>query len=346
MSLKLRAIAKRLVLDYVLGKFATFTRVFDTVGVSQIFSKILNKRPSDTAGATDQIGPFAVGKNLTEQPSVTDTPAKTLITSRDDSFGLTDNDTLTINKVINESSLRATDDLDGTTTPLDDQEIQFGKFIVQPTFVAESIAFQIGYNRSFTDASSVSEQLNRSITKSLADTVLAAESIFIARARATSDSSGVTESAAFNLGKPLSDAGFASEDTSFSIGKVPSDTSVIAESAALGFTTSRSDAASASESNVFAFGAFKSDSALIAEATIFDASKVLADQSLVAELRAFSQAKGFADSGNAGDLPVKSIGQTFTDASSANDDGSLRSQGYCDFDYFAEDYVGQSRTFT
>jgi hypothetical protein len=345
MSLKLRAIAKRLVLDYVLGKFATFTAVADAIGVSQVFQKILGKRPSDTAGASDQIGPFAVGKNLAEQPSVTDTPAKTLITSRDDAASVAESFSPVYGKVFTES-LRATDDLDGTTTPLDDQEIQFGKFIVQPTFVAESIALQVGYNRSFANASSATEQLNRSITKSLSDTVLAAESIFVSRAKLTADSSGIAESAAFNLGKSLSDAGFSAEDIRFDGSKVLSDSSAIAEFAALGFTTSRSDTASAAESNVFAFGAAKSDSALIAEATIFDASKVLADQPLVAELHAFSQTKGFADSGNAGDLPVKSIGQTFTDASSANDDGSLRSQGYCDFDYFAEDYVGQSRTFT
>jgi len=345
MSLNLRAIAKRLVLDFVLGKFATFTAVADAIGVAQVFRKILNKRPIDTAGASDQIGPFAVGKNLTEQPSVTDSPAKTLITSRDDSFGLTDNDVLAVEKVFNES-LRATDDLDGTTTPLDDQEIQFGKFIVQPTFVAENFERQVGYNRSFDNASSATEQLNRSITKSLSDTVLAAESIFVTRAKVTDDAPGIAENAVFNLGKSLSDAGFAAEDTTFSIGKVPSDVPVITESTAFDITSQRADTASAAESSVFVIGAVKSDSALIAEATIFDASKVLADQSLVAELRAFSQAKGFADSGNAGDLPVKSIGQTFTDASSANDDGSLRSQGYCDFDYFAEDYVGQSRTFT
>lgn len=345
MSLKLRAIAKRIVLDYVLGKFATFTAVADAIGVSQLFDKILNKRPSDTAGATDQIGPFAVGKNLVEQPSIIDTPAKTLITSRDDAASVAESFSPVYGKVFTES-IHATDDLDGTTTPLDDQEIQFGKFIVQPTLVAENFERQVAYNRSFADSSSASEQLSRSFTKSLADTVLAAESIFVSRAKINSDSSGVTESAAFNLGKPLSDAGFAAEDVRFNASKVLSDSSGITESAALGFATSRSDSASSAESNVFSFGAAKSDSALIAEATIFDASKVLADQSLVAELHAFSQTKGFADSGNAGDLPVKSIGQTFTDASSANDDGSLRSQGYCDFDYFAEDYVGQSRTFT
>jgi len=38
--------------------------------------------------------------------------------------------------------------------------------------------------------------------------------------------------------------------------------------------------------------------------------------------------------------------RAFTETTSATDAGSLRSQGYADFTYFAEDYVGASRTFT
>lgn len=37
--------------------------------------------------------------------------------------------------------------------------------------------------------------------------------------------------------------------------------------------------------------------------------------------------------------------KVFSDMIFTQDAGSLRSQGYCDFSYFAEDYVGESRTF-
>ena len=33
------------------------------------------------------------------------------------------------------------------------------------------------------------------------------------------------------------------------------------------------------------------------------------------------------------------------DSSAFSDSGTIRSQGYCAFDYFAEDYVGDIRTF-
>lgn len=338
-------IAKRLVLDYVLGRFAEFTALSDAANVSQIFRKILNKRPSDTAGAADEIGPLAIGKNLNEQSSITDVPAKTLTTSRADQTSVSESFSPVYGKVFNES-LRATDDFDGTATPEDDQEIQFGKIIVQPTFVAENFDRQVSYSRDFIDSSIATEQLNRSITKSISDAVSAAESIFLSRAKLTGDDFGVVENATINLGKSLSHTGLASENKTFSVSKAFTESPGIAESTALGVTTGRTDAASVTESSIFAIGAVKSDSALIAETTVFDAGKQLSDQPLLAEFKVFSQLKALTDGSSAGDLPVKSIGQVLSDSAVFESNGSLRSQGYCDFDYFAEDYVGQSRTFT
>jgi hypothetical protein len=71
-----------------------------------------------------------------------------------------------------------------------------------------------------------------------------------------------------------------------------------------------SDIFSASETLTKAVSAARIDSALLGDAHAAASSKVLFDTPLLA------------------------------------DAGSLRSQGYCDFAYFAEDYVGASRTFT
>ena len=53
-----------------------------------------------------------------------------------------------------------------------------------------------------------------------------------------------------------------------------------------------------------------------------------------------------SDDGALIDSDVKSMSKSLTEAPSAASSGTLRSQGYCDFTYFAEDYVGASRTFT
>ena len=53
-----------------------------------------------------------------------------------------------------------------------------------------------------------------------------------------------------------------------------------------------------------------------------------------------------SDDGLLSDSEVKLGGKFITESPSAVSSGTLRSQGYCDFTYFAEDYVGASRTFT
>jgi len=54
----------------------------------------------------------------------------------------------------------------------------------------------------------------------------------------------------------------------------------------------------------------------------------------------------FTDSTAVADIATMNAGKNFTqEEASLADTGSLRSQGYADFSYFAEDYVGTSRTF-
>ena len=48
---------------------------------------------------------------------------------------------------------------------------------------------------------------------------------------------------------------------------------------------------------------------------------------------------------SAADTKTLTVSLAKADTTNASDAGSLRSQNYCDFTYFAEDYVGQSRTF-
>ena len=51
------------------------------------------------------------------------------------------------------------------------------------------------------------------------------------------------------------------------------------------------------------------------------------------------------DSVTSTDTTAKSALKSLTDSNTTSDSGYLYSQGYCDITYFAEDYVGTSRTF-
>jgi hypothetical protein len=111
-----------------------------------------------------------------------------------------------------------------------------------------------------------------------------------------------------------------------------------------------------------------SDTATMTDAKTFVVSPTYADSFTFADTIAFSHSKAFADGFAMNDLadaggPVWSFSDTtaniitmsdssllsndkgVADSVLTSDSGYLYSQGYCDLTYFAEDYVGESRTF-
>ena len=120
-------------------------------------------------------------------------------------------------------------------------------------------------------------------------------------------------------------------------------------------------------SDLIQFGFFYSrqlnDTGVSLDSVAFSAAKALADGHTVSDVINVLTGKHFSDTFSASETLAKAVSATRIDsaflgdahaAASAKvlsdtpllaDAGSLRSQGYCDFAYFAEDYVGASRTF-
>jgi hypothetical protein len=113
----------------------------------------------------------------------------------------------------------------------------------------------------------------------------------------------------FFYSRQLNDTGVSLDSVAFSAAKALADGHTVSD--VINVLTGKhfSDTFSASETLAKAVSAARIDSALLGDAHAAASSKVLSDTPLLA------------------------------------DAGSLRSQGYCDFAYFAEDYVGASRTF-
>lgn len=59
----------------------------------------------------------------------------------------------------------------------------------------------------------------------------------------------------------------------------------------------------------------------------------------------FVLSKELSDSATVSDLLFFAKSTFFSDTIDPTDSGSIRMQDYCDFTYFAEDYVGSSTTF-
>lgn len=233
------------------------------------------------------------GRNLTEDPAITDAYAYTvtkpfteamggtdlsiLLLTKPfaDSFGVTDSDTLSFAKGVTETpalidtrtfdftkviseQLFSTDDLDGEASAEDDQEIQFVKTRSDSSALTDNFSKTVTFSRTFSEAPAANEEHS------------------------------------FDVTKPLTEAPTASD----SFGKV------------VAFSRSFTEAGSASDSDTLNTG------------------------------------KNLSDNGGIIDVQVVQFTKASSDSSVAADSGSLRSQGYCDFTYFAEDYVGASRTFT
>ena len=53
----------------------------------------------------------------------------------------------------------------------------------------------------------------------------------------------------------------------------------------------------------------------------------------------------YSDAAYASEVSAKTFGKSRADQAVTSDSGFVKSQGYCDIDYFMEDYVGAIRTF-
>lgn len=113
------------------------------------------------------------------------------------------------------------------------------------------------------------------------------------------------------------------------------------------------DVVNSLDSNSLLVSPLYSDTVTISDASsviAFGISKFFADSFALNDL---SDAAGptfsFADFTNnaisTSDSSIVASTKVFSDSFSSTDSGTLISQGYCDFTYFAEDYVGESRTF-
>jgi hypothetical protein len=193
--------------------------------------------------------------------------------------------------------------------------------------------------------------------KLVRDTYVVADNAVLAFGKALAEQATATDSPTFSVNKPISDTANAADSFSRVVDFVRSfaDTYDVSDASVIDYIKNLFDDFTASDAiTETTFGKFLADGVAMNDA--FDATDgaewaftkgvsniVFSDDVLsrvVDYSREFTDATdGFSDA-NFFDF-VKSL----TDNTDTSDTGSLRSQGYCDFSYFAEDYVGDSRTF-
>jgi len=256
--------------DYIQGPQVDHITLTDVFSLLITYGRNLTEDPALTDAYV-----YTITKPFTEAMGGTDLSVLLLTKPLADSFSVTDSDTLSFTKGVTETpafidthtfdftkviseQLFSTDDLDGEASAEDDQEIQFVKTRSDSSALTDDFSKTVTFSRTFTEAPAANEEHS------------------------------------FDVTKPLTEA----PTTSDSFGKV------------VAFSRSFTEAGSASDSDTLNTG------------------------------------KNLSDNGGIIDAQVVQFTKASSDSSVAADSGSLRSQGYCNFTYFAEDYVGASRAFT
>ena len=171
------------------------------------------------------------------------------------------------------------------------------------------------------------------------------------------DGVSTAEQTIFAFFKNLTDNPAVAELAAITFAKVLADESSVTDAQVLDFYKSLADGAAFSDAFSLAHSVVHSDT-VFATDDVDGAASILDDQEMqffknttnlastsdsLYRLVAFS--RSFTETPNATDLAALTYGTTFLETPSFTDAGSLRSQGYCDFTFFAEDFVGASRTF-
>lgn len=255
----------------------------------------------------------------------------------------------------------------------DRQVLTFFKGIHEQTQASDRLAFIVA--KSPVDRGRALDRLVFGLTKGSSDAAAAIDARMLTLFKPAADGFGVTDSTFRRIEKGLRETGVFADFSSRVVAKQLLDqisvtddldgAASIQDDQEIQFFKSTSEVAHVIDSIRIAciYSRFFNEVAQIADLAAKQFSKQLIDAGSASDSRMLTLGKGIAESGLAGDLVTKtstkasaetaqvvdtrvfSTLSSKTDMARITDTGSLRSQGYCDFTYFAEDFVGSSRSF-
>ena len=178
--------------------------------------------------------------------------------------------------------------------------------------------------------------------KTLTDSSIATDAAAVSFATARADTTTTTDEKIMSVFKTLADVASVTDLASLAPEKFFSDSGTVTDS--LIFARSRGFSDLAYPTDTFAsqvaFSRSFTDTAYATDD--FDGEASILDDQEMQFLKSRTDIASVSDS----IIVLKTIPLVLTETPSATDAGSLRSQGFADFTYFAEDFVGASRTFT
>ena len=233
------------------------------------------------------------------------------------------------------SGVNAADNVGG----VDAAVLHFFKTLTDSAALAEEAVFV--FNKGLSETIGVAEANIISYEKPLADTAAVTEVVSKAFPKAFADSFSVAEDAAsLGLGKIFSETPSMTDVLRPSVGKGLNETPALTDAiTARALTKALANSVDATD-DVDGAASILDDQEM---QFVKNTTNIATITEVIAIATTFNRA--FADSFGVTDGDVLDFGKRPSDTTSMTDAGSLRSQGYCDFTYFQEAYVGASRTF-
>ena len=242
----------------------------------------------------------------------------------------------------------------------DTQTLDITKNLTETPSVVDSDVITL--LKRLTDSGAITDDDVLTIVKGLTETPAVAEAHIFALTKPLTDSSSVSDLPSLRSVKPLTEAPSATDNDTLDVTKIAGDDTnhdycdltYFAEDYIQG---DRTDRAYVAESNVVSITKFLNDQTFVTDDLDGEASaeddqeiafvKTRTDIGVVSETfdRTVVYLREFTENGGATESAVKLTTKFRSDSGAVSDSGDLRSQGYCDFTYFAEDYVGASRAF-
>ena len=339
----------RLLVYAEIGNFVNrIKRIFtEDVTLSEAVAILFGKNVDDSVLAQEELIK-EITKLLSDSSALTDAHALDLAKQLSDQANIIDLNTLDVAKVLSDSA-------------------------------AVSEQNRIDLVKALSDAATVAETTAKAVGKPLSDGFTVQELAALQYAKSATDSAAITDDGAyFAIQKVLSDTAYATDDLDgeltakddqiIAFNKITSDSilvselflrvvsytrsfadsAVVIDTPSKGYSTAKSESISISDiiSLVIDIKQNLSDAISVAESLVLAVSKALSEQAVATDVKSIALGRPLSDDFQASEIISKGYGLRPTENLSASSNGSLRSQGYCDFTYFAEDYVGTSRTFS
>lgn len=165
------------------------------------------------------------------------------------------------------------------------------------------------------------------------------------------DDATASEEKEIVFGKAQADVASADDQLTYDASKLLDEAASITSDQRLSVAKSIADASAIGDQQTSVISKIVSDGILALDTFLSSIdggqdTTTAEDESLSTDQSTLSLAKVLASAGVSIDAALILLGKDRSDQGLLTDVGFLRSQGYCDFTYFAEDYVGESRTFT